>query len=173
MRRETIAVHGGFENDPATRAVAAPIYRTVAYEFDSANHAAALINHEAQSYRYSHIVSPINTLLGTWTPQLEGCVAALSVAAGHAALYCFQKCCRSWRQFRRVADAFLLSCIDDASTNIAHRTDKPRNDSEMMRLIIGIKHCDDLIEDLIRALSSVVPAAYATPLLGHRKRRVK
>ena len=36
MNRETIAIHGGFQSDPATKAVAVPIYQTVAYEFDSA-----------------------------------------------------------------------------------------------------------------------------------------
>ena len=44
MRRETIAIHGGFRSDPATRAVAVPIYQTAAYAFDSAEHGAALFN---------------------------------------------------------------------------------------------------------------------------------
>ena len=34
MRRETIAIHGGYDTDPTTKAVAVPIYQTVAYEFD-------------------------------------------------------------------------------------------------------------------------------------------
>ena len=46
MRRETIAIHGGYDGDPTTHAVAVPIYQTVAYEFDSAEHAAALFNLE-------------------------------------------------------------------------------------------------------------------------------
>ncbi|MEA2861348.1 MAG: O-acetylhomoserine (thiol)-lyase, partial [Methylobacteriaceae bacterium] len=46
MRKETIAVHGGFEHDPTTHAVAVPIYQTVAYSFDSADHGAALFNLE-------------------------------------------------------------------------------------------------------------------------------
>ena len=41
MRSETISIHGGFDCDPATKAVAPPIYQTVAYEFDSADHGAA------------------------------------------------------------------------------------------------------------------------------------
>jgi O-acetylhomoserine (thiol)-lyase len=44
MHLETTAIHGGYEVDPATRAVAVPIYQTVAYAFDSADHAAALFN---------------------------------------------------------------------------------------------------------------------------------
>ena len=46
MRRETIAIHGGFDGDPATGAAAAPIYQTAAFLFDSADHGAALFNLE-------------------------------------------------------------------------------------------------------------------------------
>jgi O-acetylhomoserine (thiol)-lyase len=48
MKNETVAVHGGYETDPATKAVAVPIYQTVAYEFDSADHGAALFNLETE-----------------------------------------------------------------------------------------------------------------------------
>ena len=43
MKRETIAIHGGFDADPTTKAVAVPIYQTAAYAFDSAEHGAAQI----------------------------------------------------------------------------------------------------------------------------------
>ena len=46
MRRETLAVHAGYEPDPTTKSVAVPIYQTVAYAFDSADHGAALFNLE-------------------------------------------------------------------------------------------------------------------------------
>ena len=46
MRSETIAIHGGYENEPTTKSVAVPIYQTVAYAFDSAEHGAALFNLE-------------------------------------------------------------------------------------------------------------------------------
>ncbi len=36
MHKDTIAVHAGYSGDPTTKAVAVPIYQTVAYEFDSA-----------------------------------------------------------------------------------------------------------------------------------------
>ena len=38
MKDETIAIHGGYTTDPTTHAVTAPIYQTVAYEFDDAQH---------------------------------------------------------------------------------------------------------------------------------------
>ena len=43
MKLETIAIHGGYEVEATTKAVAVPIYQTVAYAFDSAEHAAALL----------------------------------------------------------------------------------------------------------------------------------
>ena len=61
MRRETLSIHGGFDRDPATNAVAAPIYQTVAYEFDSADHGAALFNLEIEGFRYSRIANPTTT----------------------------------------------------------------------------------------------------------------
>ena len=87
MRRETIAVHGGFAGDPATRAVAVPIYQTVSYAFDSAEHGAALFNLEVEGYRYSRISNPTNDVLEQRVAALEGGVAALSVASGQAALH--------------------------------------------------------------------------------------
>ena len=63
MRQETIAVHGGFGHDPATHAVVPPIHQTVAYEFDSADHGAALFDLEVEGYRYSRIANPTVDIL--------------------------------------------------------------------------------------------------------------
>jgi O-acetylhomoserine (thiol)-lyase len=87
MKSETIAIHGGFDCDPTTKAVAVPIYQTVAYSFDSAEHGAALFNLEVEGYRYTRIANPTNTVLEQRVAQLEGGVAALSVASGQTALY--------------------------------------------------------------------------------------
>src|SRR6266851_3788900 len=86
MRNETIAVHAGYETDPTTKAVAVPIYQTVAYEFDSAEHGAALFNLEVDGYRYSRISNPTNAVLERRVAALEGGVEALSVSSGQAAL---------------------------------------------------------------------------------------
>jgi O-acetylhomoserine (thiol)-lyase len=86
MRSETISIHGGFDHDPATKAVAPPIYQNVAYEFDSADHGAALFNLEADGFRYSRIANPTTDILERRVAQLEGGVAALAVASGQAAL---------------------------------------------------------------------------------------
>src|SRR6516162_550703 len=87
MRKETIAVHGGFDTDPTTRAVAVPIYQTVAYAFDSAEHGAALFNLEVEGHRYSRISNPTNAVLERRVAALEGGVGALSVSTGQAALH--------------------------------------------------------------------------------------
>jgi O-acetylhomoserine (thiol)-lyase len=86
MRNETISVHGGFVSDPTTKAVAVPIYQSVAYAFDNADHGAALFNLETDGFRYSRISNPTNEVLERRVAALEGGVAAISVASGQAAL---------------------------------------------------------------------------------------
>jgi O-acetylhomoserine (thiol)-lyase len=87
MRTETIVVHGGYEVDPTTKAVAVPIYQTVAYAFDSADHGAALFNLEVEGYRYSRISNPTTAVLERRVAALEGGIEALSVSSGQAALH--------------------------------------------------------------------------------------
>ncbi|MBV9247748.1 MAG: O-acetylhomoserine aminocarboxypropyltransferase/cysteine synthase [Acetobacteraceae bacterium] len=87
MRCETLAVHAGYEIDPTTKAVAVPIYQTVAYAFDSAAHGAALFNLEAEGYRYSRIGNPTNAVLERRIAAMEGGLEAISVSSGQAALH--------------------------------------------------------------------------------------
>src|SRR5262245_6928011 len=86
MRSETIAIHSGYETEPTTKAVAVPIYQTVAYEFDSAEHGAALFNLEVEGHRYSRISNPTTSVLEKRVAALEGGVEALAVSSGQAAL---------------------------------------------------------------------------------------
>ncbi|EKU26151.1 homocysteine synthase [Xanthomonas translucens pv. graminis] len=76
---ETIAVHGGYRPDPTTRAVAVPIYQTVAYAFDDTQHGADLFDLKVQGNIYSRIMNPT-------TDVLEQRIAALAVASGPAAV---------------------------------------------------------------------------------------
>ncbi|MGH9705763.1 MAG: O-acetylhomoserine aminocarboxypropyltransferase/cysteine synthase family protein [Candidatus Acidiferrales bacterium] len=87
MKRETIAIHGGYQTDPTTKAVAVPIYQTIAFEFDSAEHGAALFNLEVQGNIYTRIGNPTNTVLEKRVAQLEGGVEGLSVSSGMAAIH--------------------------------------------------------------------------------------
>jgi O-acetylhomoserine (thiol)-lyase len=86
MKSDTIAVHGGYETEPTTRAVAVPIYQTVAYEFESADHGAALFNLEVEGHRYSRISNPTTAVLERRIAELEGGVEALCTSTGQAAL---------------------------------------------------------------------------------------
>jgi O-acetylhomoserine (thiol)-lyase len=86
MRPETIAIHSGYDVDPTTKAVAVPIYQTVAYAFDSADHAAALFNLEAEGFRYTRIQNPTTAVLERRVAALEGGLEAMCVSSGQAAV---------------------------------------------------------------------------------------
>jgi O-acetylhomoserine (thiol)-lyase len=85
LKIETIAIHGGYEVDPTTKAVAVPIYQTAAYAFDSADHGAALFDLEVDGFRYTRIGNPTTAVLERRVAVLEGGREALSVASGQAA----------------------------------------------------------------------------------------
>ena len=87
MKNETIAIHGGYTEEETTKAVAVPIYQTVAYAFDSADHGAALFDLEVEGYRYTRIANPTTSVLERRVAALEGGVGALCVASGQAAVH--------------------------------------------------------------------------------------
>ena len=87
MRDETLSIHGGYETDPTTHSVAVPIYQTVAYEFDSADHASALFNLEVPGNIYSRLSNPTVQVLERRVAALEGGVEALCVGSGMAAIH--------------------------------------------------------------------------------------
>jgi O-acetylhomoserine (thiol)-lyase len=87
MRPETIALHAGYDCDPATKAVAVPIYQTVAYSFDSAAHGAALFDLEVEGFRYTRIGNPTTAVLEQRVAELEGGIDALVVSSGQSAMY--------------------------------------------------------------------------------------
>src|SRR5580693_160684 len=86
MRDETLSIHAGYDTEPTTKSVAVPIYQTVAYEFDSADHGAALFNLEVPGFRYSRIGNPTVAVLERRLAALEGGLEAMCVASGQAAL---------------------------------------------------------------------------------------
>ncbi len=87
LKDETIAVHGGYETDPTTRAVAAPIYQTVAYEFDNARHGADLFDLAVPGNIYTRIMNPTCDVLEKRVAMLEGGVGGLALSAGMAAVH--------------------------------------------------------------------------------------
>jgi O-acetylhomoserine (thiol)-lyase len=86
MRLETIAVHGGQKPDPTTKAVAVPIYQTVAYAFDDTQHGADLFDLKVAGNIYTRIMNPTHAVLEQRLAELEGGIGALAVASGMAAI---------------------------------------------------------------------------------------
>lgn len=86
MKDATIALHHGFQCDPVTKSVAVPIYQTVAYEFDNAQHGADLFNLDVPGNIYTRIMNPTNDILEKRLAALEGGIAALVTSAGSAAI---------------------------------------------------------------------------------------
>ncbi|MYM37493.1 aminotransferase class I/II-fold pyridoxal phosphate-dependent enzyme [Duganella sp. FT94W] len=86
MKLETIAVHGGYRPDPTTRAVAVPIYQTVAYAFDDTQHGADLFDLKVEGNIYTRIMNPTQSVLEQRVAALEGGIGALALASGQAAI---------------------------------------------------------------------------------------
>jgi O-acetylhomoserine (thiol)-lyase len=103
---ETIAIHGGdYRNDPTTKAVAVPIYRTTSYQFDSTEHAANLFALKEFGNIYTRIMNPTNDALEKRVASLEGGLACLTVASG------------------QTASAFAILNVAQAGDNIVSSTD--------------------------------------------------
>src|SRR5581483_3845964 len=85
MRDETLAIHGAYEPD-STRAVAVPIYQTVAHEFTDADHAGAIMDLETPGFHYNRINNLIVDVLERRLAALEGGAAAMAVSFGSAAV---------------------------------------------------------------------------------------
>ena len=83
---ETLSVHAGYSPDPTTKAVAVPIYQTVAYAFDNAQHGADLFDLKVPGNIYTRIMNPTQDVLEKRVAALEGGIAALAVASGQAAV---------------------------------------------------------------------------------------
>ncbi len=86
MRDETVAIHLGYDSEPTTHAVAVPLYQTVAYEFDDAQHGADLFNLEVEGNIYSRIMNPTQAVLEERLAQLERGLATLALSSGSAAV---------------------------------------------------------------------------------------
>jgi len=86
MKDQTLAIHAGFKSDPTTKATAVPVYQTVAYEFDNAQHGADLFDLAVPGNIYTRIMNPTTDVLEQRCAELEGGIAGLCVSAGSAAI---------------------------------------------------------------------------------------
>jgi len=83
---ETQAVHAGYSPDPTTKSMAVPIYQTVAYAFDNAQHGADLFDLKVAGNIYTRIMNPTQSVLEARVAALEGGLAGLALASGQAAI---------------------------------------------------------------------------------------
>jgi O-acetylhomoserine (thiol)-lyase len=86
MKDDTLAIHAGYTTDPTTKSVAVPIYQTVAYEFDNAQHGADLFNLVVPGNIYTRIMNPTSDVLEQRVAALEGGIAGLALSSGAAAV---------------------------------------------------------------------------------------
>ena len=86
MKQETVSIHGGYQPDPTTKAVAVPIYQTTSYAFDNTQHGADLFDLKVQGNIYTRIMNPTTAVLEERIAQLEGGIGALALASGMAAI---------------------------------------------------------------------------------------
>jgi O-acetylhomoserine (thiol)-lyase len=86
MQPETVAIHAGQTIDPTTHALAVPIYQTVAYGFDDAEHAADLFALKTPGNIYTRLMNPTTSVLEERVAALEGGIGALATSSGAAAI---------------------------------------------------------------------------------------
>jgi O-acetylhomoserine (thiol)-lyase len=104
---ETIVLHAGYRSDPATNAVALPIYQTTSYQFNSTEHAANLFALKEFGNIYTRIMNPTQNALEERVAALEGGVGALALASGQAAsLFAVQNICHAGDNFLCSTDIY-------------------------------------------------------------------
>jgi O-acetylhomoserine (thiol)-lyase len=86
LRFETLSLHAGYTPDPTTKSAAVPLFQTVAYAFDSAQHGADLFDLKVPGNIYTRIMNPTQDVLEQRVAALEGGIAALALASGQAAV---------------------------------------------------------------------------------------
>ena len=84
---ETLQQHAGQKPDATTNSRAVPIYQTTSYVFNDAEHAANLFALKEFGNIYTRIMNPTSDVFEQRIAALEGGVAGLAVASGHAAQF--------------------------------------------------------------------------------------
>src|SRR6056297_2764980 len=87
LKFESLQLHAGHEPDQTTHSRAVPIYQTTSFEFNDAEHAASLFALKEFGNIYTRIMNPTSDVFEQRMAALEGGVAALAVASGHAAQF--------------------------------------------------------------------------------------
>jgi len=85
-KRETLALHAGYDPDPTTNSRAVPIYPTTSYTFNDSEHAANLFGLAEFGNIYSRLMNPTCEVLEQRIAALDGGIYALSFSSGQAAI---------------------------------------------------------------------------------------
>jgi len=86
MKLESIALHHGYESEKTTKSATTPIYQTTSFTFDDTKHGADLFDLKVEGNIYTRIMNPTNAVLEQRVAEMEGGIAALSLASGMAAI---------------------------------------------------------------------------------------
>ena len=122
---ETIVLHAGYRSDPATNAVAVPIYQTTSYQFDSTEHAANLFGLKELGNIYTRIMNPTSDVLEQRVAALEGGVAGLALGSGPGRLDVLRQQHRPGRRQFRQLDQPLRRHLEPVSPHdAAHDGDR-------------------------------------------------
>ncbi len=87
MKFNTLAIHAGQSPDTDTHSIAAPIYQTTAYSFNSSEHAKQLFELKEPGHIYSRLSNPTCDTLEQRISALEGGIGAVATSSGHAAIF--------------------------------------------------------------------------------------
>ena len=86
MKLESIALHHGYESEKTTKSATTPIYQTTSFTFDDTKHGADLFELKVEGNIYTRIMNPTNGVLEQRVAEMEGGIAALSLASSMAAI---------------------------------------------------------------------------------------
>ena len=148
LRFETLQIHAGQEPAPGTNARAVPIYQTTSYTFDSAEHGAKLFALQQFGNIYTRLMNPTTDVFEKRVATLEGGVAALATASGHAAQFL------TITNIAQAGDDIVSSSRLYGGTYNQFKVTLPR-------LGIGVKLVDSVeADDLAKAIGSKTKALY-------------
>ncbi|MBT91747.1 MAG: O-acetylhomoserine aminocarboxypropyltransferase/cysteine synthase [Candidatus Pelagibacter bacterium] len=154
---ETIALHGGdYRSDPATTAVAVPVYRTTSYQFNNTDHAANLFALKEFGNIYTRIMNPTNDVLEKRVAALEGGLACLTVGSGQAAsTFAIVNVCQAGDNFISSTDLY------GGTVNLFTHTLKKLGIEVRYADPVDPKNFEKLIDDRTRAIyAETLPNPY-------------
>ena len=157
---ETIALHGGeFRSDPATTAVAVPVYRTTSYQFKDTETAANLFALKEFGNIYTRIMNPTCDALEKRVAALEGGLAALAVSSGQSAS------AFSILNVAQAGDNFISSTdLYGGTVNLFTHTLKKQGIEVRYADPLDPKNFEKLIDDKTRAIyAETLPNPYLRP----------